>query len=103
MADEYDRPEDAGAEPSPVRLGAGASVTLPALLHPDELEERTGFRMPRGPYETLAGLVLARLGRLAETGDTVTVDGWTLTVTFVQRRRIEAVTLTAPTAGEQQR
>jgi CBS domain containing-hemolysin-like protein len=59
--------------------------------------------MPRGPYETLAGLVLARLGRLAETGDTVTVDGWTLTVTFVQRRRIEAVTLTVPTAGEQQR
>jgi CBS domain containing-hemolysin-like protein len=59
--------------------------------------------MPRGPYETLAGLVLARLGRLAETGDTVTVDGWTLTVTSVQRRRIEAVTLTAPTAGGQQR
>jgi len=46
VADEYDRPEEESAEPGPVRLGAGASVTLPALLHPDEVEERTGFRIP---------------------------------------------------------
>jgi CBS domain containing-hemolysin-like protein len=102
MADEYDRPEDHDTEPNPLRLGPGASATLPALLRPDEVEERTGFQVPEGPYETLAGLVLARLGRLPQVGEKVTVDGWTLTVTSMQRRRIEEVTLTAPAIEDQQ-
>ena len=103
MADEYDRPEEEAAEPNPVRLDAGASVSLPGQLHADEVEERTGFQMPAGPYETLAGLILTRLGRVAVSGDQVAVDGWTLTVAAVGRRRIEEVTLTAPAAGGQLR
>ncbi|MGW3469578.1 transporter associated domain-containing protein, partial [Saccharopolyspora sp. NPDC000995] len=31
-------------------------------LRPDELAESTGFAMPDGDYETVAGFVLARLG-----------------------------------------
>ncbi len=96
MADEYDPAAEASAEPAPAQLAPGSSVTLPAVLTADEVEERTGFRMPEGRYETLAGLVLARLGRLPEPGDRVAVDGWTLIVEAMNRRRIERVTLVAP-------
>src|SRR6478672_30820 len=47
---------------------------LPGTLRPDEIAEITGIRLPEsGAYETVAGLVLARLGRLAEGGDAVEV------------------------------
>jgi CBS domain containing-hemolysin-like protein len=99
MADEYDPAAEASTEPAPAQLGAGSSVTLPAALTADEVEERTGFRMPEGRYETLAGLVLDRLGRLPDPGDDICVDGWTLTVDAVERRRIERITLVAPEDG----
>ncbi|MEU8326633.1 hemolysin family protein [Nonomuraea sp. NPDC048881] len=101
IADEYDLPEEQSDEPSPVLLAPGASVGLPALLRADEVEERTGFRMPQGPYETLAGLVLAALGRIPDPGDEVAVREWVLRVETMRGRRIEQVTLTAPgRAGE---
>jgi CBS domain containing-hemolysin-like protein len=102
MSDEYDPAAEESAEPSPAQLAPGSSVTLPAALTADEVEERTGFRMPEGRYETLAGLVLARLGRLPEPGDEVTVAGWTLTVEAVNRRRIERVTLVAPQSADRE-
>jgi len=47
---------------------------LPGTLRPDEIAQITGVRLPEsGSYETVAGLVLARLGRLAESGDSVEV------------------------------
>jgi CBS domain containing-hemolysin-like protein len=47
---------------------------LPGTLRPDEIAEITGVRLPEsGAYETVAGLVLSLLGRLAESGDAVSV------------------------------
>ncbi|MGI5158850.1 hemolysin family protein [Microbispora sp. CA-102843] len=96
VADEYDLPGEESAAPEPAHLSPGASIEVPALLHADEIEERTGFRMPEGPYETLAGLVMARLGRLPVPGDEVEVDGWTLRVDTVLGRRVEQISVTAP-------
>ena len=45
------------------------------MLREDELEELTGFRLPEGPYETLAGFLLARLGHIPVAGETVVEDG----------------------------
>ncbi|TPJ28690.1 hypothetical protein FJ437_34060, partial [Mesorhizobium sp. B2-6-6] len=42
-------------------------------------------------YETVGGYILARLGRLAEVGDVVDVDGGVLTVERMDGRRIERV------------
>ncbi|MBV9823769.1 MAG: HlyC/CorC family transporter [Actinobacteria bacterium] len=58
-----------------------------------------GFPAVSGPFDTMAGLMLHRLGRLARPGDEVVVDGWTLTATSVDRHRIDTVTLTPP-AGD---
>jgi len=96
MADEYDHPEEESAEPVSKQLAPGETVTMPGGLRADEVEERTGFAMPEGPYETIAGLLLARLGHLPELGEQVQVCGWTLTVAVMERRRVEQVTITAP-------
>ena len=45
-------------------------VSFPGILRPDELLERTGVRVPEnGDYETVAGFVMAELGRLPVVGD----------------------------------
>ncbi|MBW8481194.1 hemolysin family protein [Actinomadura parmotrematis] len=48
--------------------------TTDAGLRVDEVEHETGIALPEGDYETVAGLLLQRLGRVAEPGDVVTVD-----------------------------
>ncbi|HEY3753157.1 MAG TPA: transporter associated domain-containing protein, partial [Pseudonocardiaceae bacterium] len=46
-----------------------------------------------GEYETLAGLVLARLGRIPEVADEVRVDGWRVTVMLMDKHRIAELRL----------
>lgn len=86
------------------RVGAlkatDGSWVVPGLLRPDELEERTGMTLPEEPdYETLGGLVMARLGRIPAVGDTVEVrsqtDGTPVTVTVeaMDGRRVERLRL----------
>ena len=62
-------------------------------LRADEVREITGFRMPEGDYETIAGLVLERLGRIPVAGDFVDVDGWRLVVDEMDRHRIAELTV----------
>jgi magnesium and cobalt exporter, CNNM family len=64
-------------------------VRVPGGLDADEFEQRTGLRLPEGPYRTVAGFVLHRLGRLPRPGDEVPLgDRWSLRVADVRRRRI---------------
>jgi putative hemolysin len=44
------------------------------LLSLDEFEEKTGLVLAEGPYDTLAGYVMARLGRLPAVGDEIRSD-----------------------------
>ena len=89
--DEYD--------PAPPQLTAvlpSGDVELPGTLHPDEVAEACGFQIPDGPYETLAGFVLARLGRIPDVGEAFDEGGWRLEVTEMDRLRVASVRLTAP-------
>jgi putative hemolysin len=65
------------------------------LWNLDEFAEATGLQLPEGPYETVAGYVLAVLGRLPVVGDTVTVEGRTLTVLELDGRRIARISVSA--------
>ena len=78
------------------RVEALGSTVIPASLHPDEVRAATGFEMPEGEYETLAGLVLDRLGRIPVPGDMCTVGGWRLEVVAMERLRIATVRVVAP-------
>jgi putative hemolysin len=64
------------------------------LLNLDEFEEMTGIRLPEGPYETVAGFVLAALGELPEPGASVDVPGYTIIVTEMDARRISRLRVT---------
>lgn len=43
-------------------------------VHVDEVERAVGHDLPRGDYETIAGLLIAARGELPAVGDTVTVE-----------------------------
>ncbi|WP_154758931.1 hemolysin family protein [Amycolatopsis pithecellobii] len=78
---------DEGEAPPSRRLDTDTWV-VSGQLRPDEVRELTGFRMPEGDYETIAGLVLERLGKIPDPGDGTEVDGWRLTVMMMDRHRI---------------
>ncbi|MFJ8769941.1 hemolysin family protein [Streptomyces clavifer] len=63
----------------------------------DQLEE-IGLTAPDGPYETLAGLVAARLERIPTLTDRIEVGGWQVAVLRVQHHRADRVRITAPLA-----
>lgn len=66
--------EDDLPEPAPVRQEDG-SWLVPARWRIDEINDAIGVPLPVGDdYDTVSGLVLARLGRVAKAGDAVTLD-----------------------------
>jgi putative hemolysin len=69
---------------------------LDGLCNLDEVRECTGLALPDGPYETLAGFVMAGLGTLPTVGAEVEVGGWTLTVTELDGRRASRVRVVPP-------
>ena len=69
---------------------------IPGTLRPDELAEATGCTLPEGEYETVAGFIMDRLGRIAKRGDEVPLDGWMIKVANVRRRRIVTVDVQPP-------
>jgi putative hemolysin len=69
-------------------------VDVDGLLNLDEFGEQTGIELPEGPYETVAGYVLAALGELPSAGDSVKVPGYTITVTEMDGRRIARLRVT---------
>ena len=97
VRDEHDR-----AEISPVRPLGRNSWMVSGLLRDDEVADATGFRMPEGDYETLAGLVLYRLGRIPEVNDEIQVDGWRVTVMRMDKHRVAELRVAklAPVPGE---
>jgi putative hemolysin len=88
IRDEYD--EDI----TEARRLAGGEVEVDGKLNLDEIEELTGVELPEGPYATVAGFVMAELGRLPRTGDVVEHDGVRITVVRTDGRRVARVRLT---------
>jgi putative hemolysin len=91
IRDEYDIEQDQAT-----KLPAG-DVEVDGLLNLDEFTEQTGIELPEGPYETVAGYVLAALGDLPSEGDSVQVAGRTITVTELDGRRIARLRVAAVT------
>lgn len=56
-----------------VSIGEGIWL-MDGDLHLDEAERAIGYDLPRGDFETLAGMLIAELGALPGKGVTVTVD-----------------------------
>jgi CBS domain containing-hemolysin-like protein len=93
--DEHEHDPEPPGLPTPASDG---TWTLSGLLRPDEVADRTGVEIPDGGavYETLAGLVMASLGRVPAVGDAVEVNGVQLRVLSMDGRRVDQVELLAP-------
>ncbi len=96
VRDEHDRMEISQVQP----LGDERWI-ISGLLRADEVADAVGLAMPEGDYETVAGLVLERLGRIPDVGDEIDLDGWRLTVIRMDRRRVADLRLTRAAPAEQ--
>ena len=88
IRDEYDAPGDEA-----LRF-RGGEVEADGLLNLDEVRGQTGVRLPDGPYETLAGFVMAALGHVPRLGEAVEADGHRLEVSELDGRRVARVRVT---------
>jgi putative hemolysin len=94
IRDEYDV-EDAHAR----RLHGGA-LDVDGLLNIDDFADETGIELPEGPYETVAGYLMAVLGHLPQVGEMTMVGGHRLSVTEVDGRRVARVRVTPPPVAD---
>jgi putative hemolysin len=85
IKDEYD---EQSTETTRLRSG---DVEVDGLLNLDDFADETGVELPDGPYETVAGFVAAQLGRVPAVGDEAGVDGYKITVTEMDGRRVARV------------
>lgn len=75
-------------------------ILVQARVDIEEVEERFGVEMPEGPYESVGGLVVHLLGRLAVPGDQVDAGGLRFLVQTASKRHIKTVRITRLTDEE---
>ncbi len=72
------------------RIGAGEFV-VPARVRIDDLERQLKISVPRGDYDTIGGLLLAKLGRIPRRGDSWSSGNALFTVRRATERGISEV------------
>jgi CBS domain containing-hemolysin-like protein len=82
------------AEPDIQLLDDGTTL-VDGLTLIEEINERLNLKLSDPDYDTIAGFVLGRLGRMAAEGDTVIADGVQLRVEAMDGRRIDRISITS--------
>jgi len=80
--------DDRDGPPSQLTPLPDGSYLVSGRLGIEELNEALDWSLPKKDYETVAGLILATLGRIARPGEQVVVAGYELTVVDSDERRI---------------
>lgn len=75
----------------PIREEAPGNYVVDGLVGLSELRERLHLELADEPYDTVGGMVFGRLGRLAQVGDAVEVEGYRFEVAGVDGRRVSQV------------
>ncbi|MBM3946496.1 MAG: HlyC/CorC family transporter, partial [SAR202 cluster bacterium] len=70
-----------------------ATVEFNGDLPVDDANEHLGLELPRGDYVTMAGMILAHLGRIPDSGETMTIGKVSIRVVGMDGRRIARVRL----------
>lgn len=82
------------AQPAPVKKIDENTTQVEAQLRVDDVNEYLSTKLPESDdYETLAGLILLRLGHIPKVGESVMIDEVKLTVAQMTGPRIEQVLL----------
>ncbi len=88
--DEYDDDEHE------VEIIDSATIQVHGWVDIEKIEDHFGFKLPEGPYESVGGMVIHRLGRLAVTGDVVDIGGHHFEVKSATTRQIKIIRITRP-------
>ena len=92
IRDEYDLPEEKGGERTERTAFVNGVATIEGGMTIEDFADLTGIELEDGPYETVAGYFLAHTGKMGEVGDVLSSDdGYDMTVTKVDGRRIETL------------
>lgn len=90
IVDEYD------VEEPLVERQRDGTLRVDGRILISELNDIAGLALPEGDFDTVAGLVFDRFGRVPIEGEHTDADGYILKVERVQARRITRVHVTAP-------
>ncbi|HVX43902.1 MAG TPA: hemolysin family protein [Mycobacteriales bacterium] len=66
----------------------GGDIDIDGTIRLDEFTDATGITLPDGPYETVGGFLMARLGRVPQPADRVDIGAASIWVTVMQGRRV---------------
>ena len=96
IRDEYD------VEADPIVDEGSGSFVFTGRVSVDDLRKRLDVAIEPQGFETVAGYILARLGRVPQQGESFEVDGLSVDVLEAERRRLHRVRLrrTSPAAME---
>ena len=83
--DEYDNDE------SELKVVDDHTIVVDAKVDVEEVEQHFGLDMPEGPYESIGGLLILRLGKVPETGATLQEGQLTFKVLSADARRVKSV------------
>ena len=86
--------DDGHSPERPVTPLGGNRYHAEAIVPVTEINDELPLEIPEGDYQTLAGFILAQLGRIPETGDSVEHNDWRITVKAMDGVRIDQVELT---------
>jgi CBS domain containing-hemolysin-like protein len=86
--DEYDEDEHI------IEVIDDHTIQVHAWADIEKIEEHFDIELPEGPYESMGGLVIHLLGRLAVTGDSVEITGVRLEVQSATSRQIKMIRVT---------
>lgn len=96
IEDEYDEEED------PVRDAKPGAWVVDGRAEIERLNERFPWQLPEGDdYETLGGLMLARLAHVPEAGETLSLDRVVLRVTEASERSVDEISVVALSTDEE--
>jgi putative hemolysin len=95
IEDEYDTAATTALTNGQPEVAEGICV-VSGMLHPDEVLEQTGFKMPEGDFETLAGFLLTEFERIPSQGDHLEYRNWEFKVVEMYGKRIAKVLMVAP-------
>ena len=92
--DEYDEDEHT------IEVVDEHTIQVHAWVDIEKIEEHFDTELPEGPYESVSGLVIHLLGRLAVTGDIVEIPGYRFEVRSANARQIKVIRVSKIIEGQ---
>ncbi|PIW44210.1 MAG: ion transporter [Zetaproteobacteria bacterium CG12_big_fil_rev_8_21_14_0_65_54_13] len=83
--------EDGEDEEQECKVLADGSFQVLARMHIEELAEAVGAPLSEGDYDTVAGWLITKLGRIPQIGEVVKLDGFRIHILEADPRRVSKV------------